>query len=504
MLRKQCLVFTVLCLPWAGIGLCAEAVENVPVQAARSSPQWLHRGVMYQIWLRSFTREGTLSAATKRLADVADLGATIVYLTPVQLMDDDMRPEFWSQRMKESASKNPRNPYRIKDYDKIDPEFGSEADLREFIATAHKLGLHVLMDMVYLHTGPTSLLLERPDFHQRDAEGKILMTGHWPFPRLNFKSRELREHLWANMEHWVKDFGADGFRCDCAGSVPLDFWEEARTRLHAIRPDLVMLAEGFSPRDQLKAFDLNYSHWAFVCQAVVTRGASADCLRQWWTKTHDRFPRGARFIYFSVNHDLPRADVVFGERGAQAVSILNFTLDGVPFLYNGQEIGDATPMDLLTHWPIVWEAAGVPTGGLQKRVFYQQLCRMRRDEAALAAAGEVVWLTNDRPESVLSYVRREKNEEILVVVNLSNRAVRVKIDLPDKTAATYRNLVRTEKMAVKEKSLSTDWIEDGMQKVIRNPRDRVSEAEEVASTKDGLCVELAGFDYFVGKKQAGK
>jgi glycosidase len=486
-----------------GSALCAESPESIAAQPARQSPAWLEQGVMYQIWLRSFTPEGSLKAATARLPDVADLGATIIYLTPVQRMDDDMRPEFWSQRMKESASKNPRNPYRIKDYDQIDPEFGSEADLRKFIATAHKLGLHVLMDLVYLHTGPTSVLLKHPEFHLRDAEGKILMTGNWPFPRLNFKSRRLREYLWANMEHWVKDCGADGFRCDCAGGVPLDFWEEARARLDAIRPDLVMLAEGTGTRDQLKAFDLDYSDWAFACQAVVTRGASAESLQQWWTKTHDRFPRGARLIYFSVNHDLPRADVVFGERGSQAVSVLNFTLDGVPFLYNGQEISDATPMDLMAHWSIHWDAADVPTGGLQKRAFYQRLCRMRREEPALKAAGEVAWLTNDRTESVLSYLRRDKNEEILVVVNLSNRAIQVRVGLPDRTPAVYRNLL-TESTHGPKKSLSTDWIESGMQKVIRNPHDRLTEAATVVSTNEGLSVELAGFDYFIGKKQTGR
>jgi len=356
------------------------------------------------------------------------------------------------------------------------------------------------MDMVYLHTGPTSVLLEHPDFHLRDAQGKILMTGHWPFPRLNFKSRPLREYLWANMKHWVQDCGADGFRCACSGGVPLDFWQEARTRLETIRPDLVMLAENVSPRDQLQAFDLDYSNWVFACQAVVTRGAPADSLQQWWTKMHDRFPRGARLIYCSVNHDLPRADMVFGERGAQAVSVLNFTLDGVPFLYNGQEIGDATPMDLMAHWKIPWDAAGVPTGGLLKRPFHQRLCRIRRDEPALKAGGNVVWLTNDRPDSVLAYLRRMDQQEILVVVNLSNRAIRAKITLPGKRPATYRNLL-TNIYPSPKKSLSTDWIEDGMQAVIRNPHDRVCETESLASTAEEATIDLAGFDYFVGKRQ---
>ena len=470
--------------------------------SARKSPEWLNRGVIYQIWLRSFTPEGTLRAAAKRLPDVADLGATIVYLSPVQLMDDDMRREFWSTRMKESASNNPKNPYRIKDYERLDPEFGTPADLKDFVATAHRLGLHVLMDLVYLHTGPTCVLMKHPEYYRRNDKGQILMTGLWPFPRLDFQNRQLREYLWANMAHWVKDFGADGFRCDCAGAIPLDFWEEARDRLDAVRPDVVLLAEGRSPANQLKAFDVNYSRWAFTCQAVVTRGAPASALQEWWKDTRERFPRGARFIYYNVNHDLPRVDVALGERGAQAVSVLNFTLDGVPFLYNGQEIGDATPMDLLADWSIPWDAADVPTGGLLKRLFYQRLCRLRQSEPALVAAGEVAWLSNDRPDSVLSYLRRAGQDDILVVVNLSNRALGTRVVFPDKSVASYRGLFADLELTPTT-GRSTDWIERGMQAVICNPEDLAAKRESVSRTPEGLAIPLAGFDYFVGKKKKG-
>lgn len=456
----------VACLLGAATGLGAErAGQDFAAFSARTSPEWLTRGVIYQVWLRSFTPEGTLKAATKRLPDVADLGATILYLSPVQLQDTDMRREFWSTRQKQSATNNPRNPYRPKDYDRIDPEFGTEADLREFVDVAHKLGLRVLLDVIYHHTGPTCVLLEQPDFYLRDASGKPLVN-QWNFLRLNLESPKLREYLIGNMLHWVKDCGLDGFRCDVSVAVPLDFWEEARARLEAVRPDLVLLAENGDPgADQVKAFDIDDSRWRDACVAVVTQGEPATTLRRYWETTRNTFPRGARFIRYSDHHHMQRADVVFGERGVQAVSVLNFTLDGVPFLYNGQEIGDATPQDLFAHWPIRWEAATLPTA-VQKRQFYQKLCQLRCSERALAA-GDVVWLTNDQSESVLSYLRRTDHAEILVVVNLSNRALKVRVTMPDKASAAYRNLL-TQKVAV--------------------------------STAEGLTVGLAGFDYLVGKR----
>ena len=416
---------------WAAAGFSAEPARDLASLQARPSPEWLSRGVMYQIWLRGFTPEGTLKAATARLPQVAELGANIIYLCPVYLQDDDMRPEFWSARQKASGTNNPRNPYRMKDYNRIDPEYGTEGDLREFIATAHKLGLRVLMDLVYFHCGPTSVLMEQPGFIQRDASGKP-ETGGWNFPRLNFKSRELREHLWANMEHWVKDVDADGFRCDVSDAVPLDFWEEARARLERLRPDLVILGEGQRRDDQLRAFDINYSFsWLNAVQAVFTRGEPASTLRTLWEKMRDERPRGARFIRYTENHDLvndlPRAEVVCGERGAAALAAINFTLDGVPLLYNGQEIGDTSLQSIYTNWPVRWEAACLPKAKA-KFAFHQKLCQLRRSEPALGG-GEVVWLDNDQPDSVVSFARRTGGEEIVTVASLSNRKSRTQIAL---------------------------------------------------------------------------
>ncbi len=438
---------------------------SAATQDARPSPKCLTHGVMYQIWLRTFTPEGTLAAAAKRLPDVADLGATVLYLSPIQLQDDDPRPEYWSPRQQKSPNADPRNPYRVKDFGQVDPEYGTEADLKNFVATAHKHGLKVLMDIAFHHTGPNCVLLEHPEFYQLDAESKPKLN-QWNFLRLNLSNPELREYLLANMVHWVKDCNVDGFRCDVSGAVPLDFWEEARERLEPIQPELIVLSEGLRAADQVKAFDVNYGFgWYGVLQAVLTKDKPATALQKLWETRHKTFPRGARFIRYVDNHDIYRSTTLFGERGAQAASVLNFTMDGMPFLYNGQEIGDTTPQDLYHHWPVNWEAGGLPKGQA-KRAFYQKLCRMRRDEAALTS-GEVIWLENDQADCVVAFLRRTDKEEIVSVVNLSNRPLKVQLTLPEKTTATYRNL-----------------LAEG----------------NATATPEGLSLDLGGFSYFVGKR----
>lgn len=457
-----------IALPGAG-AVTAEADAALHEREARPSPEWLTRGVMYQVWLRSFTPEGTLAAATKRLEGVAGLGATIVYLGPMCLQDADMRPEFWSKRQKASGTNNPRNPYRIADYYRIDPEYGTEDDLRAFVAEAHRLDLRVLLDLVYFHCGPTSVLIDRPGFIKRDASNNI-STGNWNFPVLNFESPEVREYFWDNMEFWVREFDVDGYRCDVADMIPLPFWEEARTRLDALRPGLVLLAEGQRREDQVRAFDVDYGFtWYNALAAVGKKGSPAVSLRTTWEEMSQSRPKGNRFIRYTENHDivndLQRADVVFSRNGANAASVLNFTMDGVPFLYNGQEVGDTTVQSIFARYPIRWEAACLPES--QARLaFYKELCRLRRNEPVLAN-GEMVWLDNDNPDAVVSFLRRSSEGQIISVINFSNRHAAVSVALDEGASEAY-----------------TPMLEYGAK----------------VSVEDGdLTFESENFGYFVGK-----
>ncbi|MBI4979354.1 MAG: hypothetical protein HZC28_17870 [Spirochaetes bacterium] len=403
---------------------------------ARQSPEWLTRGVMYQVWLRSFTPEGTLRAATEKLAHVAGTGATIIYLSPVCLQDDDIRQEFWSERQKKCGFNNPKNPYRIKDYNAVDPEYGTDDDLRAFVNEAHRLGMRVLLDLVYFHCGPTSVLMEHPGYFKKNPDGTIA-TGEWHFPVLNYESPELREYMWKNMERWITDFDMDGFRCDVSDAVPLDFWEEARARLTPLRPDLVILAEGERAADQLSAFDIDYGFsWYYVTRDVFAGKKNASEMRTLWQRVASERPRGNRVLRFTENHDFAndtgtnRVETMWGSAGAEAMLAVNFTLDGVPFIYNGQEIADASPQSIYTRLPVHWELM-TQAKAKSRLAFCRDLCRLRGTERALSQ-GDVVWIDNNQPDSVLSFIRAIGNEQIAVIVNLSK--------LPVKTSIAVENI----------------------------------------------------------------
>ena len=398
---------------------------------ARAVPDWLPRVTIYELWLNAFSTEGTLRGAIPGLQHIAELGASVVYLGPIA-----------------KRSANPKaSPYSIADYNAIDPECGTEQDLRDFVAAAHKLGLKVMLDIVYYHTAPDTVLINEPDSLVKTAGGKIA-RGFWPQPLPDFRNPRVRKYLIDSLVRWVRDFGVDGYRCDVGGGVPVSFWNEARKELDRINPNVILLSESDRPDDQLQAFDINYNfQYYLTLRSVLRDGEPAGKLRESWDSMKATMPHNARLLHYSDNHDWRRAVLEFGDRGAWAASVLNFTLDGIPFLYNGQEVGDCTP----THWRrggvIHWSE---PANGAAEKALeatqskYRALFQMRAREPALTS-GELIWINNTAPDSVLSFLRKKGEDEILVILNLSNRKTHVTIDLPVMDYYAVENLLDSGK-----------------------------------------------------------
>ena len=134
-----------------------------------------------------------------------------MYLCPVFQEDESTDKKNWSNRQLASNTENPKNPYRMNDYFQIDSEYGSMDDLREFVKEAHRLGMRVLLDLVYYHIGPNApILKEHPEFAKQDKEGNILL-GEWHFPVFDYDCQGLWEYLYCNMTYYIGEIGVDGF-----------------------------------------------------------------------------------------------------------------------------------------------------------------------------------------------------------------------------------------------------------------------------------------------------
>ncbi len=394
---------------------------------ARAEPDWVNKLTIYEIWLDAFSKEGTLRGAIPGLQRVADLGASVVYLGPIA---------------KRSGVPH-ASPYNIADYNAIDPQYGTEQDLRDFVTAAHQLHLKVMLDTVYYHTAPDGVLMKTPDLLVHTGDGKIA-RGFWPQPLPDFTNAKVRKYLIDSLVHWVRDFKVDGFRCDVGGGVPVSFWEEARKSLDRVDRNVILLSESDRPDDQLQAFDISYNFQGYLTLMSVMRdGEPAIRIREDWEQTRKTFPHGARLLRFSDNHDWRRAVLQLGDAGALLASTLDFTLDGIPFLYNGQEIGDPMPTHWITSAPIQWiERTDRNDNPLVKKTLasYERLFAMRSQHPALTS-GELIWVDNSEPDRILSFLRKTRDEEILVILNLSNRDTHVTIDLPVMDYSSVENLL---------------------------------------------------------------
>jgi cyclomaltodextrinase len=366
--------------------------------------------VVYEIYPRAFSAQGNFNGITARLDDLKDLGVNILWLMPIHPIGQEKKKGTIG------------SPYAVRDYYAINPDYGTKEDFKKLISEAHRRGMKVIIDIVANHTSWDSVMMKWPDFYEHDATGHISYPHDWSdVAELNYGNPRLRAYMTDMLKYWIREFDLDGFRCDVAEEVPTDFWEMARAELDKIKPDIVMLAEGHKPELLVRAFDFDYS-WPLhsaLTNAAQGRERASD-LSSEWDKEFKEWPRGSLHMRFSDNHDERRAIARFGELGALAASALMFTLDGVPMLYNGMEVGDTTESGapalfekLPIFWPIAERRPEFPR-------FYKQMIALRRSSNALRR-GSVEWLRNSDEGRVLTFIRRSEDEEVLVAINLSNR-----------------------------------------------------------------------------------
>jgi glucoamylase len=412
--RLSSLVLALLLLVLSALSVPAQQTgRDVSRESARPVPDWVRDGVVYEIYPRAFSQQGNFNAITARLDQLKDLGVTILWLMPIHPIGQEKKKGTIG------------SPYAVRDYYAVNPDYGTADDLKRLIREAHARGLKVIIDIVANHTSWDSVLMKHPEFYKRDAKGAITYAHDWyDIAALNYDNRELRRYMTDMLKYWLREFDLDGFRCDVAGEVPTDFWENARAELEKIKPDILMLAEAHKAELQLNAFDLDYSWPLHSALTNVLQGrAPASELRKEWEKEVQEWPKGSLHMRFSDNHDERRAIARFGERAALAASAFVFALDGVPMIYNGMEVGDTTESGapaLFEKLPIFWAIA-------ERRPefpkFYKEMMGLRRGSKALRR-GTLEWIRNSDESRVVSFVRRAEGEEVLVTINFSNTPFR--------------------------------------------------------------------------------
>ncbi|WP_224490887.1 alpha-amylase family glycosyl hydrolase [Robertkochia flava] len=373
-------------------------------------PEWSRNAAIYQLNTRQFSEEGTFNAAAGQLPRLKELGVDIIWLMPIH--------EIGVKNRKGSLG----SPYSVKDYYSVNPEFGTLEDLRSFVKAAHDLGMYVILDWVANHTAWDNILVkEHPEWYERDYKGDFMPTPWWDWSDiidLDFSEPGVREYMTEAMKYWVQEVDIDGYRCDVAGFVPVDFWNGLRKELDAVKP-VFMLAEWESRDLHAQAFDMTYAwSWNETVHKICMGQADVNSLFIYYSWNESAFPENAYRMTFVSNHDKNAWEGTMWEQfgdGLEAAIVLSVVGDGMPLIYNGQEAGNSKRLKFFERDPVKWQEHRI---GL----LYKDLFALMKKNPALwhgKWGGTMIRGPNSSEKEVLSFVRQNEKDKVFAVFNFS-------------------------------------------------------------------------------------
>ena len=375
-------------------------------------PEWSYQAVLYEMNVRQLTAEGTLRAAAAKLGFLRDMGIDAVWLMPVYPIGVEGRKGSLGSY------------YSVRDYCAVDPCLGTMEDFDAFVAEAHRLGMKVLLDWIANHTARDArwVTAKPASWYERDASGAPTVPWDWTdTAKLNYAEREVWRAQGDAMEFWVREHGVDGFRCDMAMLVPIEFWNETAQRLRRVKPGLFMLAEAEQADLFDRAFDACYA-WEFhhIVNDIAQGRRRVWDLRNYLYADRDRYPRSAMRLMFTSNHDENSWNGSEFRRLGDAAGImaaLTFVLpQSMPLVYTGQEFGYDHSFAFFDRDPMVDPRPGRFTE------LYRLLCLLKHRNRALQAGergGSFVEIENNAKDCLMTFVREVEGNRVLCVMNLS-------------------------------------------------------------------------------------
>lgn len=375
-------------------------------------PDWSKNATIYQINTRQFTQEGTFAAAQKQLPRLKALGVDILWLMPVHPIGEKNRKGGLG------------SPYSVKDYFAVNPEFGTMDDLKAFVKAAHAQGMHVILDWVANHTAwDNELTKTHPEWYERDHEGHFRPTPWWDWSDiidLDYSQPELRKYMTDALKFWVQEADIDGYRCDVAGFVPVDFWDNARAELDAIKP-VFMLAEWESRDLHANAFDMTYAwSWHEAMMHVIKHEGDLGKLFVYYSWNESAYPKNAYRMTYVSNHDANAWEGTMFERFGDGVApaiVLSVVGEGMPLIYNGVEAGNDKALKFFDKDPIVWKDH--PFNALLTKLDALLDKNTALWHGEYGATMLRVWNTN--PDHVFSFVRQNDKDKVFVMINFTSK-----------------------------------------------------------------------------------
>jgi len=412
-----------LILALIAFGLLGYSCNNKPKQETAEAPKdekctvkhldWTRNAVVYEVNVRQYTKEGTFAAFETHLPRLKELGVDVLWFMPIHPISKEKRKGTLGSY------------YSIADYKGVNPEFGTHEDFKRIVDKAHELGMKVILDWVANHTGwDNKWITEHPEWYVKDSTGVIVSPYDWTdTAELDYSNNDMRNAMTDALTYWVKEFDIDGYRCDMAHEVPTDFWNDTRKKLDAVKP-MFMLAESEAPDLMEHAFDANYS-WELmhIMNDVAIGVKNADDIYNYVQKLDTVFCPDTYKMNLITNHDENSWNGTEFERlgkGVNTFAVLTYTLNGMPLIYTGQEVGMNKVLEFFEKdFVPSWTENATTT-------FYKKLNELKHTHPALLAGeqgGAVKRFTTSDSKNLFIFSREKAGKEVFVMLNLSNKPV---------------------------------------------------------------------------------
>ena len=396
--------------------ICAAFISFSSI-AQLNTPDWAHNATIYEINVRQFSADGKFSSVTKQLPRLKAMGIDIIWLMPIH-------PIGVKNRKGSLGSY-----YAVKDYQKVNEEFGDLNDFKTLVKEAHSLGMHVIIDWVANHSSPDNVWIEQGylDWYTLDSTGNVqptIGTDWWDVADLNYENPTMRKEMISSMKYWLTEADIDGFRCDVAGWVPLDFWMEARTELQTVKP-IFMLAEA-EEVPLHDAFEMTYG-WNFhhIMNKIAKGESDATAIREYLA--NNKYPANAYRMNFTSNHDENSWNGTEMERMGEArfaMAVLASTIEGMPLVYNGQETSLDRRLKFFDKDSIDWKKMDMVS-------FYTKLLTLHQTNPALwvrDGSNQARIIETKNAKDHLVFIREYDKHQVITILNLSNKKTEVAFD----------------------------------------------------------------------------
>jgi len=413
---------------------CKKEAESAQA-IAPVSPELADNTIVYEANIRQYSPEGTFNAFVRDIPKLKKLGVKVIWLMPIHQIGFKNRKAKGNLSIEQVTDVLEKkiylgSPYSIKDYRSINVHYGSEEDFQYLVDTAHKNGMYVILDWVANHTAwDHPWITQHPDYYTRDKEGKMIAPFDWTdVAELDYNNKNLRKAMIEDMKYWIDKFNIDGFRCDVAAEVPVDFWENATAELNKIKP-VFMLAEAEKPELMKKAFDMQYGWEAHHILNDIAKGKkTVKAFDEYIQKVKDSLQPDDIHMNFTSNHDENSWNGTEYERMGNAVetmAALTYTMPGVPLIYNGQEYD-------LNKRLRFFEKDTIPQTTGKMFSIYEKLGKLKVENPALNGGKKPASyqrLVTSADTRILAFQRENQGKKVIYLGNLSRRTQDFTVEL---------------------------------------------------------------------------